>query len=31
MHYQKSADPDLQNRGLLRILEIGPGSGESQT
>ena len=27
MNYQKSADPDLRNRGLLRILEIGAGSG----
>ena len=27
MNYQRSADPDLKNRGLLRILEIGAGSG----
>ena len=27
MNYQKSGDPDLKNRGLLRILEIGAGSG----
>ncbi len=28
MNYHKSADPDLRNRGLLRILEIGAGSGK---
>ncbi len=27
MKYHKSADADLRNRGLLRILEIGAGSG----
>ena len=27
MNYHKSADPDLRNRGLLKILEIGAGSG----
>lgn len=29
MKYHKSADPDLRNRGLLRILEIGAGSGKT--
>ena len=28
MKYHKSADPDLKNRGLLRILEIGAGPGK---
>jgi hypothetical protein len=27
MNYHKSADLYLRNRGLLRILEIGAGSG----
>lgn len=27
MHYHKSADPALRNQGLMRILEIGAGSG----
>lgn len=30
MKYHKSADSDLKNRGLLRILEIGAGPGELQ-
>lgn len=27
MNYLKSADQNLRNKGLLRILEIGAGSG----
>ena len=27
MNHHKSADSDLRNRGLIRILEIGAGSG----
>ncbi len=28
MNHHKSADSDLRNRGLIRILEIGAGSGQ---
>jgi ubiquinone/menaquinone biosynthesis C-methylase UbiE len=27
MKYHKSADPELRKKGVLRILEIGPGPG----